>query len=315
MSRFYEDVIYTKEKIEELKKVHAKSTQVNSWYAHPLEEGNIRGPWNRWIEVSKNEGCEHVAPHKDEVNFIAEALNHFPHLLKRITVLEDSIDLLKDHQKNNCHWKSVALRQDDELSKLREENEKLLSRNSELKLAGFQSISAYYELLGGKEKDKINFDFKDAYQKLSRDMPFEVTPDFGAYCKEVKTHSEEIENLREELKEKNKEVVQWMVDATDSNLDCIRLQFENNKLKNELKEKDEQLNVKNSIVSVAVANIGDDLRLQIHKLKNELKAERETVDWALKITGQDGTFVIEIDEDERWGKHAHDTVAKREIVL
>jgi len=37
---------------------------------------------------------------------------------------QEEIDLLKDHQRNNCHWKSVALRQHREIQGLKEDIQK-----------------------------------------------------------------------------------------------------------------------------------------------------------------------------------------------
>jgi len=94
MSRIGEMTIYNLEKIQKLKEVCSKATQVVGWYPHPYEKGNIRGPWNRWIDVSpdREDTKEHVALHKDDVLFISDAMTHFPHVLDELekcqTVLE-----------------------------------------------------------------------------------------------------------------------------------------------------------------------------------------------------------------------------------
>lgn len=90
MSRIYEDFKYTNDNIQKLKEIAHKGTQVNGWYEHPYEDGNIRGPWNRWINVSPDRNDDskgNVADHVDDVKFIATAMNHFSHLLKEIESL------------------------------------------------------------------------------------------------------------------------------------------------------------------------------------------------------------------------------------
>jgi len=97
MSRIYKDFIYNKNSIQELIEICQKSTDVVGWYEHPYEDGNIRGPWHRWINVSKeNEHTkDHIAKHSDEVKFIATAMNHFPHILNELLEKDKQIEILK----------------------------------------------------------------------------------------------------------------------------------------------------------------------------------------------------------------------------
>ena len=88
MSRIYENTEYNLETLGELEEICKKASQVNGWYAHKYENGNIRGPWHRWVNVEEGsrEGVEngYIAPKESDIDFIAAAMNHFPHLIKAL---------------------------------------------------------------------------------------------------------------------------------------------------------------------------------------------------------------------------------------
>lgn len=73
--------------LERLKQIAAASTKVNGWYAHP-HEGQVRGPFNRWFQVSDVDPqyAKNVAYKGDDARFAAEAMNN---MLKLIECIED----------------------------------------------------------------------------------------------------------------------------------------------------------------------------------------------------------------------------------
>jgi hypothetical protein len=82
--------VFTPEKLLELKDVITKSTQVVNWYDHGLEDGTIRGPWNRWVTCSENiEEVDkgYVAHRADDVAFACAAMQNFLPLVNEVQSL------------------------------------------------------------------------------------------------------------------------------------------------------------------------------------------------------------------------------------
>jgi hypothetical protein len=80
-------------KIEKLKELKERSTNVVAWYAHPRE---VRGPFGRWFTCDGGDNGmgdpvkypTPVAPIEDDCAYAAAAMNAVPSLIKQIELME-----------------------------------------------------------------------------------------------------------------------------------------------------------------------------------------------------------------------------------
>jgi hypothetical protein len=81
----------TKEEIDELCELYAKSTKVVAWYSH--YPGEVRGPFCRWLKVTEvdDQYKKHVAEIGDESRYAAAAMNNLPRLIVNIKQLEKRV--------------------------------------------------------------------------------------------------------------------------------------------------------------------------------------------------------------------------------
>lgn len=98
MGRNYESCEFNDNDINKMKKVCDKATQVNAYYPHYHEEGNIRGPFCRWFDIHKNEFVKkhegkEVGWEKDDIDYACLALSAFPNALDKITQLQKSLEI------------------------------------------------------------------------------------------------------------------------------------------------------------------------------------------------------------------------------
>ncbi len=93
--------------METLEKLHAKSTKVVAWYAHPYE---VRGPYGRWFTVSNVAFAYEnmVASTADDAAYAAHAMNIAPLLVDEIRLLRAALEKIANNKTGNYFDATVA---------------------------------------------------------------------------------------------------------------------------------------------------------------------------------------------------------------
>ncbi len=83
----------TKDELNRLGEIAAKSTDVVYWYTHE-SQGQVRGPHNRWFQCTGGDD-RYTASIEEDIYFAAAAMNSLKPLLDHVNSLEKTITDLK----------------------------------------------------------------------------------------------------------------------------------------------------------------------------------------------------------------------------
>lgn len=78
------------------------ATPVNGWYIHPNENGHLRGPYNRWLNVvgpleelrSERDGKVLRADYKADLEMFAHAPTDIARLIRAVEAFEEMCDVM-----------------------------------------------------------------------------------------------------------------------------------------------------------------------------------------------------------------------------